>query len=730
MTAFIRRYRTAPTLDQLSAIEQIAIVDGVPTTPVTGAGSGTMLLVGEFEDGAFNTPTEVFGEDDEHFKFGGFGYTYGSLLYQNPCARVHVGEPWNGNAFLKGKFLKPPRKICVRVDTSVGEVRFQPLASLRSAIGPYILAVGQQLTVAPDGGAGVLTTAINATAATRVGIAFPGGSNLSGFVGGEQIGIIIDNNPEVIVTFQAADSTAAQVAARINGFLGYVAATTILSATGIQIAGIVLGTSGKVTLRNVSGTPLTNIGSTAGTTNGTGNVANVNAVTATEVAALVNALAGIDAVVDSTGAVVVYSPTVGAAGSVNVTASAMATALGLSAGTTTTALVGPAATIAAGTRVRTAGGLEWVAMQTVSVPEGTTGAPNVAFYASPVRPGNDNGTAIGATAGTVVVLVDVPSNRMFSVTNIANLTVALDENAMDARYQTAFNSTLDPSEVSAQANVSLSARRSAPVTAMGLLNARTASDEGCFGRSFHSREAFGTSSAQAMANVALDRGDRNFHTWPAWRVRVPEIAQLGVAGGFGFTADGVILVGADGPLAYINSVLNPEENPGQDTGLLGFITGIEKPTGTVFNMALYTALKAAGICAPRIDQRGVKCYQSEATSSLEDGRKTQKRRKMADHLQDTFAIILLPFSKKLATEAREASIDARLNTFLAGYRSVDAPDSQRIKAYVITNTTNDNPDLAARGISSRKIQVQMLPSYDSFLVNTEIGEGQLTVSVE
>lgn len=729
MTAFIRRYRNLPTTAQLLAIEQIAIVDGVPTTPVTGAGAGTLLLIGEFEDGPFNEPTEVFGEDDERVKFGGFGFTYGQTLYENPCARVHIGEPWNGNAFLKGKFLKPPRKICVRVDSSVGSVRFQPLASVRSNVGPFILAVGQQLTVAPDGGAGVTTVAINATAATDAGIAFPGGGNLSLFVGGEQIGITIDNNPEVIVTFQAGDQTAAQVAARINGFLGYNAVTTILAGTAIQIAGIVLGTSGKVILRNVSGTPLTNIGQAPGTVNGTGNVANVNAVTATEVAALIDALAGINALVDSTGAVVVYSPTVGT-GSVNVTAGAMATALGLASGLVS-ALIGAATSIPAGTRVRTAGGLEWVSMQTLAIPEGTSGAPNLAFYASPIRPALDNGTAVGTAAGTITTLVDIPSGRMFSVTNIDNVSAALDENTMDARYQTAFNATVDPSEVSAQANYTLCARRSDAVTAMGLANAITASDEGCFGRSFHSREPFGRLGADAITAVATNRGDRNFHTWPAWYARIPEIATRGVAGGSGFTADGVILIGADGPLAYINAVLNPEENPGQDVGnLLDFIVGIEKPAGTVFNRQLYEALKRAGICAPRIDQRGVKCYQSEVTTSLEDGRTTQKRRKMADHLQDTFAIILLPFSKKLATEAREAAIDARLNSFLRGYRSADAPDAQRIAAYLVTNTTSQNPDLQVRGVSSRKIQVQLLPSLDTFFVNTEIGEGQIVVSVE
>jgi hypothetical protein len=393
------------------------------------------------------------------------------------------------------------------------------------------------------------------------------------------------------------------------------------------------------------------------------------------------------------------------------------------------ATVGAAVAIKAGTRVR-AGSAEWVSMQTINIPEGTTSAPNLAFYTSPIRPGNDNGTAGAATAGTITTLVDIPTGRMFSVTNIDNVSAALDENVLDSRYESAFASTVDPSLVSAQANFSICARRSSAVNRAGRNNAATASDEGCFGRSFHVRAPYGLGNTAAISDVAQYRADNVFYTWPAWRVRVPEIAQLGVAGGVGFTADGVILVGADGPLSYINSVLNPEENPGQDTGLLnGFVVGIEKPTGVTFNMELYRALKAAGICAPRIDQRGIPVYQSEVTSSLEDGRRTQKRRKMAYHLQDTFALVLIPFSKKLLTEAREASIDARLDSFLRDYKSEDAPDAQRIKDYVVTNTTNANPNLAARGISSRKIQVQLLASMDSFLVDTQIGEGQIVVSV-
>lgn len=735
MTAFVRRYREQPSIEVLTEIEQIALIDQTPTTPTVGSGSGMLLLVGEFEDGPFNVPTQVFGDVDEAAKFGTFGFTYGQNVSQNPCSRIHLGETWNGNAFIKGKYLRPPQKVVVRVDTRVGDVQLRPLAALRTVQGPFRLAVGQQLTVAPDGGAGVTTTAVAAAVATRTGIAFPGGGNLSLYVGGEQIGIVIDANPEVIVTFQAADSTAAQVAARINSFLGYAAATTILAGTGIQIVGLVQGTSGKITLRNVSGTPLTNIGLTANTVTGTGNVADLSAVTAAEVATLVNALAGIDAVVDGSGRVVVYSPTVGATGSVNVTAGAMATALGLTTGTTVTALVGIAARIPAGTRVRTGGGAEWVLMQTYNLPAGTSAAPNLSSFSNPVRPGLDDGTSLVANAGTVTVLVDLPNDRMFSVTNAANLSAALTEDVIDVRYDNAFQQTLDPSNVVHQVNHSLSARRSPSVDRSGQTNAVSASDEGCFGRKFHLRSGFGAQVSEAQANVATHRVDRVFFTYPGVRIKVPEIAVLGTAGGTGFTADGVITIGGDGPLAYINAVLNPEENPCQATGLLNdFVLGIEtitipaSGTAQVFNRAVYTALKGSGVCAPRIDQLGNAVFQSEVTAELTPGRTTQKRRKFADFLEDSVALILIPFSKKLATDAREAGIDAKINNFLQTLLSKNNPDLQRAKAVQLINTNSQNPDFYARGISSRKVSVTQLSSLDTFLVNFNCGEGVVIIS--
>lgn len=207
---------------------------------------------------------------------------------------------------------------------------------------------------------------------------------------------------------------------------------------------------------------------------------------------------------------------------------------------------------------------------------------------------------------------------------------------------------------------------------------------------------------------------------------VTEIAAQGAAGGTGFTADGIIDIGADGPLAYINCVLNPEENPGQNTGLLTFLSGLED-TGEAGTIALYKALKAAGISAPRVDQQGNLVYQSEVTTSSIDGRKTQKRRKMADYIQDTLAEIGVPFSKKLATDSRRSGMTAAIDQFLRGLLSEEAPDNQRIGDYSVEETTDQYEGYEALGVFVWRIQVRMLSSFDTIVFDTEIGESVVVV---
>jgi len=699
MTAFVRRFRTLPSLTELTSIEQIALIDRTPKTPVIGVGTGTMMIVGEFEDGDFDTPTEVFGENDETQKFGGFGYTYGNESYQNPCARRHLGEDWNGNGWMKGLNLKPPRKIICRVDTSVGDVRFSLAAALRSSRGPFALAAADQLSVTTDAGGPANCTAVTATVATVAGAGFAPGP--TGFVGGERMGITIDALAEVTVTFQAGDQTAVQVVSRINSFLGYTAAS--VNAGEIDIVSIQAGSGAQVILRDIDAGTLAAIGHVAATTPGAGNVANAAAV-----------------IVYRTG-----SPT----GTIRIddVAGAMATDMGFTTATVITANIGAAFEVPAGTRVRNAGGDEWVSMRTLSWPEGTATAVNDGTQDVEVRDATDDGSGGGAVAGTVTTVVDYPDDRMVEVTNPSNLSVALTENQIDAAYQSAFDATLDPNAVSKDANHVLCARRSEATIRANRQNAIDASSEGNRGRIAYGRAPIGYSSAQAITDVALWQRDRHFYTWPGWVMYVSEIAELGAAGGTGFTADGNITIGADGPLAYINCYLNPEENPGQNTGLLTFISSLED-TGEASTITLYKALKTAGICAPRVDQQGNLVYQSEVTTSQIAGRKTQKRRKFADFVQDTLAELGIPYSKQLATDSRRSGMTSAIDTFLSGLKSDAAPENQRISDYSVEETTDQYTGYEALGVFVWRVSIRMLSSFDTIVFDTEIGEGVIVVT--
>jgi hypothetical protein len=738
MAGFVRRFTSFPSIEVLAEIEAVNIVDLPPPAPTTGVGSGTMLLVGEFEDGPFagggDAPeydpnlrgiVEVFSSEDLRQKFGGFGFTYGTTPYQNPASRRHLSEFWNGSGFIKLKFMRPRRLILARADTSVGSVAFSPIAALQSAAGPFVLAAGDQLSLTTEAGGPALSTAIAAVRATILGAVFVA----SGYVGGEQISVQIDNGVVVVVTFAAADQTPAQVAARINLALGFTAAD--VSGGALRVRGLVEGTDGEVTLADVSPGALASIGHVAGSTAGTGNVGNRTAVTATEIATIINATLALTAInaaarALTNGAFRVFSTTPGS-GQIEVNASAVATATGLQVGFQVDAGVHGAGTIPAGTRVRTAGGAEWVTMQTLAVAEGTTADPNPGPHVVKVRPAVDDGTGLAAAASTVNVVVDQPAWGEVVVTNPSALTAALTENQMDVAYETAFDATLDLASAARQANYSISARRSTAVVRKGRENAIDASAGGHFGRKFITGAPIGFSQSQAQADVALWRSDRLFYTWPGWRVRIPEIAFLGTAGGLGFTADGVITVRGDGPLGTLDCQLNPEENPGQQTGLIEQFFAVE-PTSAPLGIQAYTALKAAGICAPRRDAVSGSIYQSGITSDVTPGLTTQARRKMADFIQDTLAQRLVPFSKKLSTQARREGIRAVQEQFLGDLESLNNPEAQRIVGYTIDPVSGNTPSLEARGIVVYITRVRTLSSLDAIVIQTEIGEGVITVT--
>ena len=734
MAGFVRRFTEFPSIETLSEIEAVNVIDLAPPSPTTGVGTGALLCIGEFEDGPFAAGgdaaefagdlgvQEVFSSQDLLNRYGGLGFTYGSVPYNNAAARRHLLENWNGNGFLKLKFCKPKRLMLARVDTSVGQVAFSPLAVIGgSAVGPFPLTAGDVLTLTTPTGGPVSSTALAAAVAAATGVLFVA----SGFAGGESITVQVDGGPTTAVVFTAADQTPAQVAARINLVLGYTAA---VAGVGVTISGLTAGTSGQVILADATPNALLSIGLVAGTSAGTGNVGHIAAVTAAEIATIVNgtvALAAIDAAARalSDGTVKVLCTLTGT-GEIEVTATAMSTALGLLEGTNVLAGEHLGGTLPAGTRVSD-GASDWVTCQTLTVAAGTATAPNAGPHVVKVRPAMDDGTATGAVAGTVNIVTDQPTFSDLAVVNAAALTGALTETQTDVAYETAFGATISLTSPVREVNFSISARRSAAVVRSGLTNALDASSGGLFGRKFITGAALGVSLAQARADVALTRSDRLFYTYPGWQVRIPEIAFRGAGGGVGFTADGIIAVRGDAPLATLCCRLNPEENPGQQTALIEDFFQVE-PVGLTFGINEYVALKAAGICAPRKDRVSGSIYQSGITSSLTPGLLTQARRKMADFIQDTLGERMIPFSKRLNTEARRDSIRAIVEQFLSELQSQQNPELARISDFAVDQRSGNTPAMEARGIFVLIVRVRTLSSLDAIVLQTEIGEGVVT----
>ncbi len=262
---FIRRYTSDPGIEVLLEIESVNILDIEPSAPLTSVGSGTVMLVGEFEKGPYNEPTEVFGVTDIASTFGGFGYSYAGVVANNPCARSRnadaavAAEYWNGNGMVALNGKKFSRLVIVRVDTSVGSVEFTRLASLLGNVqSTFALTTGQHVDM--DIGGGPVVATFTGTPGIMTGIAFPGGGGLTGFVGGEWIEFCYDDATLAVnmkrVYFLAADQTPAQVAARINLYFGFTFCATILAGTGIELTGRQGGTGGRVDIvnANVAGT--------------------------------------------------------------------------------------------------------------------------------------------------------------------------------------------------------------------------------------------------------------------------------------------------------------------------------------------------------------------------------------------------------------------------------------------------------------------------------------------
>ena len=854
MSVFLRRFGSDPGNEVLLEIESVNIIDLDPPASISGIGTGTVICVGEFENGPFAASDgvsdmprgtyEVSGSSDFIASAGSLGYDYAGVPSNNPCARGRKAdgalafEYWNGNGFIQLSGKKFRRLLICRVDTSVGAVEFKRQAFLvGGAAFTYDLEPSEVLSISDKGT--TRTATFTATAAT---VTTGAGTYPTSFVGGETLTLGYDDAPNFTVTFLAGDTTQAAILSRINSYAGFTFAVTV-DADQFSLTGIRRGLTGQVRVISGSTGVLAALGLSAATTFGTGNVQNIDAVSFQEVRSVVEAgmsagsikvsqdsngnlrlaktyasaddwlsvlsattATGLGFTVgqhasnsgfayvrstagtypdgftggetltlgndeeanvtvifqtgDTTQAAVIsrinffmgYTAAVAISGTVIefrsrknggefrvVSASTgVFTALGLTA-TTATATALPSGRIPAGTVVQnTAGSQKFVTMQDVTVTvaaiSGVT-ASGAGPYSVKVRHANDDGTGTSASTGTLVALERPIDLGSYDVSNPALVNAALSEAAIDAAYVLAIDSTKSNSSVARQANLIYAARQSNVVRRQLRANARDASAAGCFGRMAFVRTPLNTTKATAMsgtafAGVGATRDQRVVYCYPQARTFVPKIAQRGLSGGAGFSADGNLDTGWDGFMASICSQLPPEENPGQETAFTAEIIGLESGSNVQgFEMSDYTQFRARGICALRMDD-GTAVAQSGVTSvdpGVYPNLRNIARRRMADFIQDSIARRSKSYGKKLSTFIRRVALATEIRNFLASLLSIADPARQRIAGYSVNTKDGNTQESLGLGLYRLIIKVRTLASLDSIVLETTIGE---TVTID
>lgn len=722
MSAFVRRFLFDPGLEVLTNIEAVNILDLEPPEPIKGVGSGMVMVVGEFENGPFNTPTQVFSSGDMKATFGEFGYTYFGVVAQNPCARARnadnavVAEYWNGNGATQLNGKAYAQLVVVRVDTGVGSVQFTREASLLGAAKvAWSLVSGQHLDVDFGAGASVATFTGVAAVVTGASAAF------ASITAGATVTLGYDDAADFQVTFLTGDTTIAAVLARINQYAGFAFAS---NASGqLRLTGRRAGTSGQVRVVSGSTGTVTNLGLTVANTAGTGNVGDIAAVSPTEANTIIAAaVTGARFEVLSDGTPRLVNTTTPVTGTIKLSTATTATDFGFPINSEFSAAAGTAGLIPAGTRVSNNSTKHYVTMADLVITSGNAGP-----YSVRVRPATDDGTGVAATAATVTTVEFPIDLGAFAVTNAVGLTVALTEVQIDAAYEDAFDSALNLNTIAKKVNVSFSARQSNAVRRKGRQNALDASAGGMQGRIFVTRPPLGTTRAVALGSaepgVPPYRNQRLVYCYPGLQTKVSRIAVRGTAGGAGFTATGIIDVGADGFLCSVMSQLPPEENPAQETGFMGGALAIESsPNAAGFDINSYIAFKAAGICAPIVDD-GQAGFQSGVTSvdpSIYSSLAPIARRRMADFIQDSLANSGKKHVKKLSRVARRIAVRNETRQFLRALIGAN-PNQQRIAGFTVDDKSGNTGATIAAGVYRLITSVRTISSIDALVFETTIG---------
>ncbi len=233
-------------------------------------------------------------------------------------------------------------------------------------------------------------------------------------------------------------------------------------------------------------------------------------------------------------------------------------------------------------------------------------------------------------------------------------------------------------------------------------------------------------TADASPGVGATRSERVDYAWPGEVTYIPEAVGFRLkTANSNTTVDGLLDVALDFRAASVLSNLPPERNPGQAAEpvptVMSTVQGIQRGVAAL-GINEYTALRAAGIMALRMDRTSGPIFQSGITSSLISGQTNIARRRMADFIQDSLAERLVQFSKLPMNNQLKDGAVGEVTAFLESLLSPNNPAAARISQYQVDDKSGNTPTLEAKGIYVIIVRVRLTPTSDFIVLQTEIGE--------
>jgi hypothetical protein len=661
---FIRRYGFQPDAAVLNQIEGVAILDLPQPQAITGIGTGTVALVGEFADCTYATaisastgevttkyqPQEIVSSVDLIAKMGGFDSSIGEF----------GGAFGNGFAMVAGKTFSRLITVPVNLASSRGMRIFRKLPLHKSGgttaeplvpIVPAAVAAGTKFKTS----AGVV---VKTASPVQFGASLPKVTGIDG----------VTTASETMTSTSAGDFAAKGVVEGDVIMIGYFGET---DAGTYRIASVSTTT---LTLENQDGVALTLLGNTG-----------------LKFSIYAGSVADSDAThqaSEDAGYTVLARP--------------LSATIGASTGLTPVDGAGVALSASA-----------WEPL-TGLAGRSTTASSGIVYTASLQAPNAANSTELNSaySAALDVLLADVmPQNQTNIVVcarSSAGIAAALKNHVATASSQGLGRMALVAPGLGAESS---NKGVQTVATAAGGTAAASATSA-----------TFGVSSSGAAG-----RAERVIYTWPGVKQLLSEAKDQAIAGADGTSVtDGLIDLPMSGHYASVLSNLAPERNPGELSPVtqssLVSARALQRGAPDTLGINDYITMKQYGVSAIRFDVSDGPVIQSGITSSVTTGEKTVARRRMADFIQDSLARQYNKFAKQPLNNALKNTILGETDAFLASLLSATNPETQRIAAYTVDGKSGNTPALEAQGIYVVVIRVQTLATADVIVLNSQIGE--------